>query len=926
MRIAGNDNGTWTSQIVGNTASIVYAVAVGDLDGDGDLDIVSGGQDNNVNIWRNNGRPFNGEWNSLTAGSHTGAVEAVAVGDLDGDGKLDIVSAGSDINVWRNDGTPFDAGWSTSQTMGGAAPVLSVAVGDLDGDGKLDIVSGGFDNQVTIWQNNGTPFNAAVPWASQTVGSHTDAVSSMAVGDLDGDGDLDIVSAGYDHNVNVWQNDGTPFSGTWASLTAGSHIDLVFAVAVGNLDGDGDLDIVSGGQDSTVKAWQNKQVHRNMPFNSTATDVGSISSTIWVLFTATGDLDGDGDLDIISAGGTGSITIWQNNGTPFAAGWSTSETVGNHSGFVRSVAVGDLDGDGDLDIASAGLDNVKIWENNGTPFDGAWIGQTVGSHTDVVGAVAVEAVAVGDLDGDGDLDIVSGGFDNNVRIWLNDGTPFDAGAWASRIFDGHTSAVMAVAVGDLDGDGNLDILSGGQDLKVMAWQNWGIDPIDETTWNWDGRTIIGSHTGPVMAVAVGDLDGDGDLDIVSSDDSSVFHGDNPIAPFSSIKVWRHNGRPFDGAGAWTSLTVGSLTDSVEAVAVGDLDGDGDLDIASAGWDKNVNVWRNDGTPFADAWASQTVGSHTDFIDSVAVGDLDGDGDLDLVSGGRDNIIKAWQNQGGSAGFAVTDTSPGTRIVPGSEDDVFKVVFTHNGITGDRDLELSQWNLNLFDDGDACSNPMDTATANSLLDKLRVRLDDGDGIFESDGSDVQVAEIDTFALAGGVQTISFTNDDANVQVSPTNSRTYWVSLLTNAPQGDICLQFDPDAGAVVEGKTPDFSVSIQDSSPTKTANSVPTAVTLSGFAAASSSTGGWTGFLPAGLLTLLAGLAVWRRKSGVSGGRMAATAQPVSRLPLPGQLDAAVSGRRPYTPPAILHELALETRAGSALSVDPLNELFGIDSK
>lgn len=80
--------------------------------------------------------------------------------------------------------------------------------------------------------------------------------------------------------------------------------------------------------------------------------------------------------------------------------------------------------------------------------------------------------------------------------------------------------------------------------------------------------------------------------------------------------------------------------------------------------------------------------------------------------------------------------------------------------------------------------MDTATANSLLDKLRVRLDDGDGIFESDGSDVQVAEIDTFALAGGVQTISFTNDDANVQVSPTNSRTYWVSLLTNAPQGAL----------------------------------------------------------------------------------------------------------------------------------------------
>ena len=108
---------------------------------------------------------------------------------------------------------------------------------------------------------------------------------------------------------------------------------------------------------------------------------------------------------------------------------------------------------------------------------------------------------------------------------------------------------------------------------------------------------------------------------------------------------------------------------------------------------------------------------------------------------------------------------------------------------------------------------------------------------------------------------------------------------------------------------------------------PTAITLAGFSAASSSTGGWTRFLAAGL-TLLAGLAFWRRKRGVSGGRMAATAQPstASRLPLPAAQVAAISGRRPYAPPAILHELALETRAGSPLGVNPLNDLFGTDSQ
>jgi hypothetical protein len=318
-------------------------------------------------------------------------------------------------------------------------------------------------------------------------------------------------------------------------------------------------------------------------------------------------------------------------------------------------------------------------------------------------------------------------------------------------------------------------------------------------------------------VALGDIDGDGDLDAFVANRNQA------------NRVWLNNG---DGTFADDGQRLGSAYSN--SVALGDVDGDGDLDAFVANGDglpgQYNRVWINDGTGVFTRW--QDRGNSISY--AVALGDLDGDGDLDAFIVNHHQPNKVWLNKGGSAGLAVTDTSPDTWTGPGAEDDMFKVVFTHNGIVGDRDLELNQWNLHLFSDGAACSTPMDTATANDLFDKLRVRLDDGDGVFEADGSDVLVAEVDTFGLSNGVQTVDFTNDDPNVRVSGTNSRTYWISLLTNTTQGDVCLQFDPDADALVEGKTPDFSVSIRDTTPTEANSSAPTVITLQSFTARSGS--------------------------------------------------------------------------------------------
>jgi hypothetical protein len=356
--------------------------------------------------------------------------------------------------------------------------VLSVAVGDLDNDGYYDIVSGDADEQVTIFQNDSTPFTGN--WPATVLGTSTGDINGVALGDLDGDGDLDIVSGGHDDQLIVWQNDGSPFIGTWTSNLAGT-LDSINRVALGDLDGDNDIDIVTG--------------------------------------------------DILDR-----LIVWRNDGTPFTGTW-TSNVVGKALGDVLAVVLGDLDRDKDLDIVSNGGDyNVVIWQNDGTPFQGLWIVNEVGK---IVREEYVWSLALGDFNNDKYLDIVSGDGENEVLIWHNDATPF-SDAWAPFVVGASTDEIRSLAVEDLDNDNDKDIISADYDGKVIAWENPGIPFKD--TWYY---SVVNIHTNSLGSVAVADIDNDNDADIVSGEagwgenNNSVSVCENrsktvSIAPFLNI--------------------------------------------------------------------------------------------------------------------------------------------------------------------------------------------------------------------------------------------------------------------------------------------------------------------------------------------------------------------------------------------------------
>ncbi len=316
------------------------------------------------------------------------------------------------------------------------------------------------------------------------------------------------------------------------------------------------------------------------------------------LSVAVGDVDGDGDLDLLTAnygdsidGNTVSVRL--NNGSGTFSGGS-DPTVGTGP---TSVAVGDVDGDGDLDLLTASItaNTVSVRFNNGSG--------TFSSGSDPAVGRGPQSVAVGDVDGDGDLDLLTANqFGNTVSVRLNDGSGTFSGGSDPAVGTRPTS----VAVGDVDGDGDLDLLTANYDGDNVSVR------LNNGSGTFSGGSDPAVDTYPV-SVAVGDVDGDGDLDLLTANGNIT------------VSVRLNNG---SGTFSGGSDPVVGLSPS--SVAVGDVDGDGDLDLLTANdnLSNTVSVRLNDGSGVFSGGSNLSVGSNSH---SVAVGDVDGDGDLDLLT-------------------------------------------------------------------------------------------------------------------------------------------------------------------------------------------------------------------------------------------------------------------------------------------------------
>jgi purine-nucleoside phosphorylase len=758
----------------GIAGSVPEGAALGDLNGDGfaDMATVSLGK---VSVFQGTATgDFGTRFDFTTSPTYSG--KSLQIGDLDGDGHPDLVFLNRETGhaiVLRNKGTSaIDFEAHKLFAMGIVNDENNLLLSDLDGDGKLDIVSGTILGISTV-HNTSTPgslvFEARVVKGIDTQ-STEGFLNGIAVGDFDGDGKPDIAVALSDtQQISIFTNASTP-----GAITLSTQYDIATpgfnnALYAADLNNDNKLDLVYGNSSGKLNFQANtNQAVGVMSFAANPQlDIKLNQFTIFKL--GFGDMDGDGSVDMVSsAGNVGGVKLFRNSGT--AGGAIDFDLPQNYSGtqVTFGIVVGDVDGDARPDVLTANpnLSSISVFKNNayvapptissinpasgkvsdmvtinGTHFNidknknVVYFGATkatvnsittVGKamHMQVTIPVAAnyqnvtvtdietgkiglsdqpfnltysnggkvvlgnpksfagiagsvpEGAALGDLNGDGFADMATVSL-GKVSVFQGTAT----GDFGTR-FDFTTSPTYSgksLQIGDLDGDGHPDLVFLNRETgHAIVLRNKGTSAIDFEAHKLFAMGIVNDENNLLLS----DLDGDGKLDIVSGTILGISTVHNTSTPGSLV----FEARVVKGID--TQSTEGFLN----GIAVGDFDGDGKPDIAVALSDtQQISIFTNASTPGAITLSTQYDIATPGFNNALYAADLNNDNKLDLVYGNSSGKLNFQANTNQAVGVMSFAANPQLDIKL-NQFTIFKLGFGDMDGDGSVDMVSSAGNV------------------------------------------------------------------------------------------------------------------------------------------------------------------------------------------------------------------------------------------
>lgn len=567
--------------LIENEQDIVH-IELADLDNDGDLDLVVSSKYQKTVAWFTNSNGFGFFQNKTIITSQLELAREVIAADVDGDNDLDLIASGKNKIIWfenTNEGS-FNAGTS----IGTESPSNRIQPLDFDYDGDIDIITGSFTTkEINLYENQ----DGAGSYGDPILLVNYPDIYGMYVEDLDGDNDYDIIVSSYDKEDEIVYFTQLDIPLTFSEKNEISSESGVFSFEVTDMNKDSTPDfVVPRYHDSEIIVVANHIAEKDSIITHRV-DLGTNS----ICSIITTDLDQDGFLDILSASDK---LLWHRNLGEGNLNFEEIQLI--PSTPIHDCKVFDGDNDNDMDIYYSTPLYVFWLNNENGVFNEKYIGW--GQH-----------FAIGDINGDSYIDIVRAKGDIFWHLGAENETAFDS----FNVITNNFSSVRTIELFDFDNDQDLDIICGSIQNNGVYW----FENLDGQGNFGEPVTIVSEIKHP-SDITFGDIDGDSDTDLIIADFANGefilfknINGSNEYEDFVKINT--------DIAGA-------------HSVALADFDNDGDLDIVGTQFDQGDVLWLvNNGIGVFEQ-IIKINDDNSDGANCLAIGDLDEDGDIDILSG------------------------------------------------------------------------------------------------------------------------------------------------------------------------------------------------------------------------------------------------------------------------------------------------------